>query len=240
MGIFDKKQDDVQTITPDSSATPSSTDTPVVTEPVSVSTPVDTTDTTSNTDTTSSSTASTAPTLDELEKTESSSSATVDVTGSTESLVDSSAEEAPSINNEVAPISDLVNSEVAQETPSVEVEPDITSEPTPVLPSASRIEIKPIEVQTYTAADSNSSSGDLTDIKREAIEQLSPLVELLDQTPEEKFHTTMMLLQSTDNKDLIKKAYDVAQQIPDDKIKAQALLDVVNEINYYTQEQPAQ
>lgn len=83
--------------------------------------------------------------------------------------------------------------------------------------------------------DAGDSTSDLADIKKEAIEKLSPLIPLLDQTPEEKFHTTMMLLQSTDNKALIKDAYNTAQLIADEKVKAQALLDVVNEINYYTQ-----
>ena len=45
----------------------------------------------------------------------------------------------------------------------------------------------------------------------------------------------MMLLQSTDDKSLIKEAYQSAQKIEDEKIKAQALLDVVNEIDYYSQ-----
>lgn len=90
-----------------------------------------------------------------------------------------------------------------------------------------------IPVVDTSATD--TAAGDLADIKKQAIEKLSPLIPLLDQTPEEKFHTTMMLLQSTDNKALIKDAYDIAQLITDEKTKAQALLDVVNEINYYTQ-----
>jgi hypothetical protein len=72
-------------------------------------------------------------------------------------------------------------------------------------------------------------------IKQHALQQLTPLVSHLNQTPEEKFHTTMMMIQSSDNQSLIKDAYAAAQQIPDDKTRAQALLDVVNEINYFTQ-----
>lgn len=45
----------------------------------------------------------------------------------------------------------------------------------------------------------------------------------------------MMLLQSTDDKSLIKPAYEVAQQIEDDETKAQALVDVVREIKYLEQ-----
>jgi hypothetical protein len=47
------------------------------------------------------------------------------------------------------------------------------------------------------------------------------------------------MIQAADNKDLIKVAYEAAQAITDEKIKAQALLDVINEINYFTQQEPA-
>lgn len=81
------------------------------------------------------------------------------------------------------------------------------------------------------------STDDLLDIKQSALQQLSPLVSKLDQTPEEKFRTTMMMIQAADDQSLIKTAYEAAQQITDEKAKAQALLDVVNEINYFTQHQ---
>lgn len=83
-------------------------------------------------------------------------------------------------------------------------------------------------------AASLDSSDDLIEIKKNALQQLTPLVGQLDQTPEEKFRTTMMLIQATDDKSLLKSAYQSALQIPDEKSKAQALLDVVNEINYFT------
>jgi hypothetical protein len=75
----------------------------------------------------------------------------------------------------------------------------------------------------------------LLDIKQQALRQLTPLVGHLEQTPEEKFRTTMMMIQGADNQELIKDAYAAAQQISDEKARAQALLDVVNEINYFTQ-----
>ncbi len=83
--------------------------------------------------------------------------------------------------------------------------------------------------------DRPTTDTDLDELKRKALEALSPLVDELDQTPEEKFHTTMMMVQAADNKDLLPKAYEAAQAIDDDKVKAQALLDVVNEINYFSQ-----
>jgi hypothetical protein len=47
----------------------------------------------------------------------------------------------------------------------------------------------------------------------------------------------MMMIQATDNKDLLSDAYKAAQTITDEKARAQALLDVINEINYFTQNQ---
>lgn len=78
-------------------------------------------------------------------------------------------------------------------------------------------------------------TDDLLDIKNEALHDLTPLVGELDLNSEDKFKTIMMLIQASDNKDLIPEAYKFAKQISDEKLKAQALLDVVNEINYFTQ-----
>ncbi len=82
-----------------------------------------------------------------------------------------------------------------------------------------------------------TASDDLLDIKQQALQQLSPLVGHLDQSPEEKFRTTMMMIQASDNQDLIKDAYAAASEITDEKSRAQALLDIINEINYFTQHQ---
>jgi len=81
------------------------------------------------------------------------------------------------------------------------------------------------------------AADDLLGIKQQALSQLGPLISQLDQGPEEKFRTTMMLIQTTDNSTLLKDAYEAAQAIPDEKARAQALLDIVNEINYFTQQQ---
>lgn len=80
------------------------------------------------------------------------------------------------------------------------------------------------------------TSDDLLSIKQSALQDLTPLVDHIDQTPEEKFRTTMMMIQASDDQSLIKTAYEAAQNIKDDKARAQALLDVVNEINYFTQQ----
>lgn len=90
------------------------------------------------------------------------------------------------------------------------------------------------EAHIEVTAESDSSD-DLERIRQQALQQLTPLVEHLKQSPEEKFHTLMMLLQSTDDRSLIAPAYEAAQQIEDAETKAQALVDVVREINYLHQ-----
>ncbi len=84
-------------------------------------------------------------------------------------------------------------------------------------------------------AHSEAASDDLLAIKQKALEDLSPLVGHLNQSPEEKFNTTLMMIKATDNKSLLPEAYKAAQEITDEKKKAQALLDIINEVNYFTQ-----
>lgn len=104
--------------------------------------------------------------------------------------------------------------------------------------------IHPTDNQTPNTADSpdfsnvassNNIANDLIEIKRQALSQLAPLLKHLDQTPEDKFRTTMMMIQASDDQTLVKTAYEAALGISDEKTRAQALLDIVNEINYFTQ-----
>lgn len=89
--------------------------------------------------------------------------------------------------------------------------------------------------KSYVGPLNGGSGDDLLTIKQNALHSLAPLVQHLDQTPEEKFKTTLMLIQASDNSELISDAYVAANQITDEKARAQALLDIVNEINYFTQ-----
>ncbi len=88
-----------------------------------------------------------------------------------------------------------------------------------------------------TSSTAPADASGLLSIKQSVLQDLSPLVGHLDQTPEEKFRTTMMMIQATDNHELIKTAYESAKAIGDEKERAQALLDIVNEINYFTTQQ---
>ena len=125
----------------------------------------------------------------------------------------------PDVNeaNNVAPSAPAVNDQVASDTIGFGSSPVVA-------PSA-----------TNPAASATASDDDLLSIKQKALEHLSPLVKHLDQTPADKFKTTMMMIQASDDQSLIPEAYEAANSITDEKEKAQALLDIVNEINYFTQ-----
>jgi len=115
----------------------------------------------------------------------------------------------------IAPVVPATTTDSDDSSPATPVDtPVTTSAPAPIEPAA---------------------VNDLIDIKQQALTQLTPLVGHLDQTPEEKFRTTMMMIQASDDQSMIKTAYDAAQAITDEKVRAQALLDIVNEINYFTQ-----
>jgi len=82
-------------------------------------------------------------------------------------------------------------------------------------------------------------SGDLDSIKKDALSELRPLVDKLNVSPEEKFDTYLLLLRSTDDKALIAPAHEAARNITDEARRAQALLDIIKEIDYLSAPQPA-
>src|SRR5437868_12064600 len=87
--------------------------------------------------------------------------------------------------------------------------PSIPAAPAPVAePAAETLSAGAPAPVTPGAPD--TSDEDLLQIKQQALQQLSPLVGHLEQTPEEKFRTTMMMIQAADNQALIKEAYAAA------------------------------
>lgn len=100
------------------------------------------------------------------------------------------------------------------EEPPVADEP-VATEPEPV--------VTPVVV---------SVTDDLSAIKSEALNELRPLVDKLNVEPDEKFDTYLLLLRSTDDRSLIAPAYESAHAIADEARRAQALLDIIKEIDY--------
>ena len=113
--------------------------------------------------------------------------------------------------------------------PTSAVEPPVIA-PEPVLPAAPAVDVPATP----------SLSNDLESIKKDALNELRPLVDKLNVAPEEKFDTYLLLLRSTDDQALIAPAYEAAHAITDEARKAQALLDIIKEIDWLSHpQQPA-
>jgi len=78
-------------------------------------------------------------------------------------------------------------------------------------------------------------SGPLDDIKKDALTELRPLVDKLTVSAEEKFDTYLLLIRSTDDTSLIAPAHEAAKAITDESRRAEALLDIIKEIDYLSQ-----
>ena len=84
-----------------------------------------------------------------------------------------------------------------------------------------------------------SDSDNLEAIKQNALEQLRPLIGKVDLPAEEKFDIYLMLIRSTDDSSLIAPASVAAQNISDEKRRAEALLDIIKEIDYLSRNRQA-
>ena len=82
-----------------------------------------------------------------------------------------------------------------------------------------------------------ADTSGLESIKQQALGELRPLVDKLEVSPEEKFDTYLLLLRSTDDQELIAPAHDAAKNIADEARRAQALLDIIKEIDFLSQSQ---
>ena len=74
---------------------------------------------------------------------------------------------------------------------------------------------------------------DLDMIKSHALEDLRPLVEKLTVSNEEKFDIYLLLLRSSDDNTLVEPAYNAARAIEDETKRANALLDIIKEVDYF-------
>lgn len=95
---------------------------------------------------------------------------------------------------------------------------------------------EPVTPTPAVSASAPATAADpaLDTIKQTALNELRPLVDKLDVSPEEKFDTYLLLLRSTDDKALIAPAHDAAIAIVDEARRAQALLDIIKEIDYFS------
>ena len=95
--------------------------------------------------------------------------------------------------------------------------------------------VDPAELEAASAEEATPApavDGALDSVKQEAIGELRPLVDKLNVSPEEKFDTYLLLIRSTDDKSLIAPAHEAAKSIQDEAKRADALLNIIKEIDY--------
>ena len=130
----------------------------------------------------------------------------------------------------VAPIQTKPTAPLAPINPPVNNLPPKPATPSPAQPAPVPLPPKPLATPNPIVPAPNT---DLDFIKKSAMDELRPLVGRLDLPADEKFDTLLLLIRSTDDKALLGPAHEVAQQITDEKKKAQALLDIVKEIDFF-------
>jgi hypothetical protein len=111
--------------------------------------------------------------------------------------------------------------------------PDPASDPAPVATP----DPAPVADEPAKTIDTSAPSGPLGDIKKDALNELRPLVDKLSVSAEEKFDTYLLLIRSTDDTNLIGPAHEAAKAIEDEARRAEALLDIIKEIDYLSRQQ---
>ena len=113
-------------------------------------------------------------------------------------------------------------------------EPTLDTLPTVEAPAEAAV-VPAVEATPLASpAATPSASPELDNIKKDALEELRPLVDKLDLPPDEKFDTLLLIIRSTDDKSLVNATFDAAKAITDETKRAQALLDVIKEIDYFS------
>jgi hypothetical protein len=110
----------------------------------------------------------------------------------------------------------------------------------PVTPAPVEEPIMPVpapEPTFVTPSTVPAPDSGLEAIKHDALSELRPLVDKLNLSAEEKFDTLLLLIRSTDDTTLVGPAFEAARSIADETEKAQALLDIVKEIDYLSNPQ---
>ncbi|MDK2899177.1 MAG: hypothetical protein PWQ10_364 [Patescibacteria group bacterium] len=109
-----------------------------------------------------------------------------------------------------------------------------TPAPTTITPPVEPVAETAQTPVNYMASNNKptSQNNDIEAIKKDALIELRPLVDKLNLTPEEKFDIYLLLIRSTDDMTLIAPAHEAAKNIVDEAKRAQALLDVIKEIDF--------
>ena len=117
--------------------------------------------------------------------------------------------------------------------PAAEPQPEPADETPVTAPTDSTMPgFEPAIPAPSDSSTPSEDTGPLASIKQDALVELRPLVDKLTLSPEEKFDTYLLLIRSTDDTELIGPAHEAAKAITDETRRAEALLDIIKEIDY--------
>lgn len=108
--------------------------------------------------------------------------------------------------------------------PAMETTP--TTEPEPAVPA-----VTPSFSPSTAPAPSSSNDGDLNSLKTSVLTDLRPVIDNVEIGSEEKYHLLSTLFNANHDSSLIEPAYSAARQISDDTKRAEALLEIVHDID---------
>lgn len=145
----------------------------------------------------------------------------------------------PTVTPPAAPVMSAVPATPTPPIADNTVEPEYSSPPASIDHTETAVTPPPAVPSAPVMADP-VVSGDfdaIEQIKISALQELRPLMQHIDLSPEERFEKYLMMLRASDDASLIQPTYEAAQKITGEKLRAQALLDVINEINYLNSQQ---
>lgn len=147
-------------------------------------------------------------------------------------------QELEAMNQQIsASVADAEDTANATSTVEASVEPIAETEESVAEPTA--IEAPITEAPTTPAMETsvnimNEPNGNsLDDLRQKALRDLRPIVDKVELNDEESFDVLLLLIRETDDESLLPRAYEAARQIHDEARRAQALLDVIKETDYF-------
>lgn len=140
-----------------------------------------------------------------------------------------------SLDQQLATMSQQISNNMA-ELASNQDQPAVAEATDPVETTDAAADL-PTETMVSDASSEPLSApalvSDLDELRKKALSDLRPIVDKVELNDEESFYILLLLIRETDDKSLLPKAYEAARQIRDEARRAQALLDVIKEADYF-------
>lgn len=158
-------------------------------------------------------------------------------TEETEPVVDLD-QELEAMNQQIsASVADAEDTANATSTVEAPVEPIAETEESVAEPTAIEAPITEAPTTPVMEASANimnePNGNSLDDLRQKALRDLRPIIDKVELNDEESFDVLLLLIRETDDESLLPRAYEAARQIQDEARRAQALLDVIKETDYF-------